>query len=274
MAPTHLIQSSNGFLTFANQGRVFVKCNPGPVAVHCKAGLGRTGTLIGIYLMKHYQLTACELISFLRIIRPGSVVGPQQNFLQAIQNKVLSMTPITPLSVQISRLAPPTYPLLLSRFGDAPQGLQQLATSPNGVFSPQQKVNMKITKDLETTRENNTAIAAIPSQPRKNLGGAFTTVPVIPGLNQENKVDVWKRHIPTGITANATSNYVVTNDGFSPERRTFESDDVDMNAPRQTFILTDPDTGNVTSAPIQYLDSKLVKLAAGVAGKRKSQDLK
>lgn len=50
--------------------------NESVVAVHCKAGLGRTATLIGCYVMKHYDITAREFIAWARICRPGSVLGP------------------------------------------------------------------------------------------------------------------------------------------------------------------------------------------------------
>ncbi|XP_022087167.1 dual specificity protein phosphatase CDC14AB-like isoform X3 [Acanthaster planci] len=66
------------FLTIAENAE-------GALAVHCKAGLGRTGTLIGCYMMKHYRMTAAECIAWLRITRPGSVIGPQQHFMEEKQ---------------------------------------------------------------------------------------------------------------------------------------------------------------------------------------------
>lgn len=38
--------------------------------------------------MKHFRLTAEEVIGWLRIVRPGSIIGPQQQFMKEMQGKM------------------------------------------------------------------------------------------------------------------------------------------------------------------------------------------
>lgn len=54
-----------------------VENTTGAIAIHCRAGLGRTGTLLALYLMKEYGFGGPEAIGFLRLLRPGCVLGIQ-----------------------------------------------------------------------------------------------------------------------------------------------------------------------------------------------------
>lgn len=71
--------------TILNQFLDICERTDGAIAVHCKAGLGRTGSLIGAYIMKHYRFTAMETIAWIRLCRPGSVIGHQQQWMEEKQ---------------------------------------------------------------------------------------------------------------------------------------------------------------------------------------------
>jgi cell division cycle 14 len=51
------------------------------VAVHCRSGLGRAATLGALYLMRRHGFTAREAMAWVRIMRPGSIMGSHQHYL-------------------------------------------------------------------------------------------------------------------------------------------------------------------------------------------------
>ena len=69
----------------------------GAIAIHCKAGLGRTGTLIACYAIKHYHFNAADFLGWIRLCRPGSILGPQQYFLLEIEESLKMQGDNSPL---------------------------------------------------------------------------------------------------------------------------------------------------------------------------------
>jgi atypical dual specificity phosphatase len=55
-----------------------VKERKEPVLIHCRAGWGRTGTILAIYLMEFYNKTAREAIQEVRNLRPWSIETTEQ----------------------------------------------------------------------------------------------------------------------------------------------------------------------------------------------------
>ncbi|KAL9012066.1 MAG: hypothetical protein Q9173_003146 [Seirophora scorigena] len=139
------------------------------IAVHCKAGLGRTGCLIGAYLIYRYGFTANEVIAFMRFMRPGMVVGPQQHWLHLQQGQFREWW-WEDTYKQKFLAAIPSTPTKTLRHRNDNHGNGQTATPPNGSSASKRAALGELTHN-ETAQASYTAEenlpAPTPGQPRK-----------------------------------------------------------------------------------------------------------
>ncbi|KAG8426898.1 cell division control protein 14, variant 2 [Metarhizium acridum] len=144
------------------------------IAVHCKAGLGRTGCLIGAYLIYRHGFTADEIISFMRFMRPGMVVGPQQHWLHLNQGTFREWWVEERVERRLRReLAAanpvPSTPIRAMQKTSLRNG--QMSTPPNR--SPSNRTPLsEVDQDRKNGVQEDYLPAPTPGQPRKSTRAA------------------------------------------------------------------------------------------------------
>lgn len=182
------------------------------IAVHCKAGLGRTGCLIGAYLIYRHGFTANEIIAFMRFMRPGMVVGPQQHWLHlhqgrfrewwfedTVKEKLLAMQ----MQQQQQALAPKT-PVKKSQHAHQHQSSRASATPLPPLQQQQQQQQQPVparaifaqvdgngasnqsrsptSREIDSDRDENLP-APTPGQPRKSYRKPSSHAPAVTALS-------------------------------------------------------------------------------------------
>ncbi|OAX79870.1 hypothetical protein ACJ72_05810 [Emergomyces africanus] len=137
------------------------------IAVHCKAGLGRTGCLIGAYLIYRYGFTANEVIAFMRFMRPGMVVGPQQHWLHLNQGSFREWWFEDCLKEKLAAANPTTPGRATQKQQRMVSNNGQTATPPNPSH-PKRHALGEIDNNEASGYADDNLPAPTPGQPRKS----------------------------------------------------------------------------------------------------------
>ncbi|KAL2184580.1 phosphatases II [Thermothelomyces heterothallicus CBS 203.75] len=160
------------------------------IAVHCKAGLGRTGCLIGAYLIYRYGFTANEIISYMRFMRPGMVVGPQQHWLhlnqgtfrewwveERVERKLRKEAALAAAAAQANGNHQPSTPVRAMQKTHLGRSSSKNGTStpPNrgGVRTPLGEIEHDQARDNSIGVQEDYLPAPTPGQPRKTQRGGI-----------------------------------------------------------------------------------------------------
>ncbi|RAK71872.1 phosphoprotein phosphatase CDC14 [Aspergillus fijiensis CBS 313.89] len=136
------------------------------IAVHCKAGLGRTGCLIGAYLIYRYGFTANEIIAFMRFMRPGMVVGPQQHWLHLNQGSFREWWFEDSMKEKLAQLQ--SAPITPGRPTTRQRANGPVATPPNNGHSKRAALGEIDHNEGAGTQAEENLPAPTPGQPRKS----------------------------------------------------------------------------------------------------------
>ncbi|CCK73574.1 uncharacterized protein NDAI_0G05910 [Naumovozyma dairenensis CBS 421] len=193
----------------------------GKIAVHCKAGLGRTGCLIGAYLIYTYGFTANECIGFLRFIRPGMFVGPQQHWLYLHQSEFREWKYTMRLSLEPSDLIGGLYPLVsLEEYHSQKRKLRDHSNKENehndsDVNDDLRDLVITPRKTKHAAKEKKFYSVAVPQnspgQPRKGHNGSNT----IEDINNSKKIHINNKSSP--IKSSQIKSLIVDNNSDNEE---------------------------------------------------------
>ncbi|XP_043283751.1 protein tyrosine phosphatase domain-containing protein 1-like isoform X2 [Venturia canescens] len=98
----------------------------GRVAIHCHAGLGRTGVLIACYLIYSLRVRASDAIRFVRMKRPGAIqTRGQIQCIQEFEHFILPQMIVYPMAANIDKRQPVSLQSYLRRQSNALHGYEQ-----------------------------------------------------------------------------------------------------------------------------------------------------